>query len=98
LSDAAPVHFLRPSADCLFESAAAYGPTLGIILSGSGSDGADGGVAIRAGGGIVIAQDQETSEFFGMPQAAIEAGAVDHVLPLGAIGRALCELTRVRNG
>jgi two-component system chemotaxis response regulator CheB len=66
------VHFLRPSADLLFEStAAAYRErAIAVILSGSGHDGAMGVKAIKKMGGTVIVQDQESSEFGGMPAAA----------------------------
>ena len=95
LTHTAPVHFVRPSADVLFESAArSCGPVIAVILTGSGSDGAAGAAAVRATGGVVIAQDQATSAFFGMPQAAIDSGVVDYVLPVEKIGAALIELTR----
>ncbi len=79
LAATAPVHFVRPSADRLFESAAAsFGDrVIGVILTGTGSDGDMGVRAVEQGGGTVIAQDQETSQFFGMPGAAIGTGAVD---------------------
>ena len=94
LNHTEPVHFLRPSADRLFESAArSCGPVIGVILTGTGSDGAAGVAAIKAAGGVVIAQDEASSAFFGMPQAAIGTGGVDFVLPLIAIGPALIELT-----
>jgi len=85
------VHFLRPSADLLFEStAAAYRErAIAVILSGSGHDGAMGVKAIKKMGGTVIAQDQESSEFGGMPAAAQQTGLVDFVLPLNEIARAL---------
>ena len=54
-------------------------------MTGTGTDGAAGAAAVRAGGGVVIAQDEATSAFFGMPHAAIEAGAVDYVVPLDEI-------------
>jgi two-component system chemotaxis response regulator CheB len=50
-----------------------------------GRDGTDGLRALRAAGGYVIAQDEESSDLFGMPRAAIEGGVVDVVLPLGQI-------------
>jgi two-component system chemotaxis response regulator CheB len=84
---------VRPAADRLFASAAeTCGPVIAVILTGMGSDGCTGAQAVRAAGGVVIAQNEETSEFFGMPAAAIDAGAVDDVLPVGAIGARLIEL------
>jgi two-component system chemotaxis response regulator CheB len=88
------VHFVRPSADRAFLSGAAHGRVIGVVLSGTGYDGAAGVVAIRAAGGTVIAQDEATAGHFGMPQAAIETGAVDYVLPLEQIGPALAALAR----
>ncbi len=94
LSNAELVHFVRPSADLLFESvAASYRErAIAVVLTGSGSDGAMGLKAIKATGGTVIAQDEPSSEFFGMPGAAIESGNVDFVLPLEEIGGALVTL------
>ena len=87
------VHFSRLSADRLFESAArAFGPAIAVILTGTGTDGAAGAAAVRAGGGVVIAQDEATSAFFGMPHAAIEAGAVDYVVPLDEIAPTVIRL------
>ena len=94
LTHTPPVHFARPSADRSFMSGAAQGPVIGVVLSGAGVDGADGVVAIKAAGGVVIAQDQATAEHFGMPQAAIGTGAVEYVLPLDQIGPALSTLAR----
>lgn len=87
------VHFLRPSADLLFESLAASFKerALAVVLTGTGSDGAMGVKAIKKMGGSVIAQD-ESAEFFGMPGAAIETGVVDFVLPLHDIPSALVTL------
>jgi two-component system chemotaxis response regulator CheB len=94
LSQTDLVHFLRPSADLLFESAAATfrDRTIGVVLSGTGSDGSMGVQAIKKMGGTVIAQDEDSSEFFGMPLAAIETGGVDFVLPLEEIAPALVTL------
>jgi two-component system chemotaxis response regulator CheB len=94
LSQSELVHFVRPSADLLFESVAASTKenAIAVVLSGTGSDGAMGVRAIKKMAGTVIAQDQSSSEFFGMPGAAIQTGAVDFVLPLGEIASALVTL------
>jgi two-component system chemotaxis response regulator CheB len=95
LNRSEPVHFLRPCADRLFQSAAdSCGRVLAVILSGTGTDGASGAAAIKAAGGLVIAQDEASSAFFGMPHAAIEAGVVDRVLGLDAIGPAIADILR----
>jgi two-component system chemotaxis response regulator CheB len=92
------VHFVRPSADLLFESVAAgyRERAIAVVLSGTGVDGSMGVEAVKKMGGTVIAEDEQTSEFFGMPQAAIRTGAVDFVLPLGEISSALKALVTAR--
>ena len=94
LTETELVHFTRPSADLLFESmAAAYGPrAIAVVLSGTGSDGSMGVTAIKKRGGTVIAPDEASSEFFGMPSAAIRTGMVDFVLDLDEIGTAILTL------
>lgn len=62
---------------------------IGVVLSGSGSDGSAGVRAIRAAGGATFAQDS-SAEFRSMPDSAIATGCVDHVLPAEAIARELC--------
>ena len=98
LSDAAAVHYVRPSADVLFASvAASFGArAVAVVLTGSGRDGTAGVQAVKAAGGAVIAQDEATSEFFGMPGGAIAGGVVDYVLPLDRIAARLCELVGAR--
>jgi two-component system, chemotaxis family, protein-glutamate methylesterase/glutaminase len=94
LSHSDPVHFVRPSADLLFESGARAFPgrVIGVVLTGTGSDANMGVRAIQETGGTVIAQDPASAEFAGMPEAAIATGGVDLVLPLEKIGPALVEL------
>jgi two-component system, chemotaxis family, protein-glutamate methylesterase/glutaminase len=85
------VRFVRPSADVLLASAAvAFGErVVAVVLTGGGSDGAEGVRAVRQRGGFVIAQDGATSECFGMPYYAVLTGAVHLVLPLDGIAAAL---------
>ncbi len=94
LTSSAFVHFTRPSIDLLFESVAAdFGDrAIGVILTGTGKDGSMGIKAIKERGGTTIAQDEATSEHFGMPQAAISTGAIDFVLPLQDISPAIIAL------
>src|SRR5512143_1111447 len=88
------VHFVRPSADLLYKSVAAVfrARSIAVVLSGTGSDGSMGVGAIKKMGGKVLAQDDKSSEFFGMPGAAIHTGHVDFVLPLTEIPAALIRL------
>jgi two-component system chemotaxis response regulator CheB len=65
---------------------------IAVVLTGTGVDGEMGVRAIKQGGGIVIAQDQESSAFYGMPGSAIKSGCVDYVLPLDQIAGTLLEL------
>ena len=96
LSHSELVHFLRPSADLLFESVAASFKerAIAVVLTGTGSDGAMGVQAIKKMGGTVIAQDEGTSEFFGMPGAAIKTQDVDFILPLDEVADALVTLMK----
>ncbi|WP_067687693.1 chemotaxis protein CheB [Nocardia jejuensis] len=91
LSSSELVHFVRPSADLLFESvAAAYGArTIACVLTGTGRDGAMGVTAVKSRDGTVIVQDPEDAEFSGMPTAAEATGVADLVLPLGEIAAAI---------
>lgn len=73
-----------PSADLLFESGAKLlgAKTIAVVLTGMGNDGARGAKAVKAAGGEVWAESEQSAVVFGMPQAAIAAGAVSQVLPL----------------
>ena len=94
LSQTELVHFVRPSADLLFESvAASYKErAIAVVLTGTGSDGAMGVKAIKKMGGTVIVQNEKSSEFSGMPSAAIHTGQSDFILPLDEIAGALATL------
>jgi two-component system chemotaxis response regulator CheB len=97
LAETELVHFVRPSADLLFESAAACcnRRVVGVILTGTGSDGNMGVTAIKKMGGTVIVEDPATAEFAGMPQAAVATGCFDHRVPLHQIAPTLCRLVIV---
>lgn len=98
LLDTPAVHSCKPSVDVLFESAARiYGKNaIGVILTGMGTDGAGGASQIRKRGGHVLVQDEESCVVFGMPKAALEAGAANAVLPLAEIPEALVSLVLSR--
>lgn len=87
LNQAAPVKRHRPSVDTLMQSVAAQAAAdgLGVILTGMGSDGAEGLLAMRLQGARTVAQDEETSAVYGMPRVATESGAAQHVVGLEEI-------------
>ncbi len=87
----------RPSVTYLFQSVArAYGShAVGVILTGMGSDGTPGLSAFHKAGGHVIAQDEASCVVYGMPGAAVAAGAVDQILPLDRIAGALSVLLQM---
>ena len=80
-----------PNIDVTLESVAAYAGamSIGVVLTGMGSDGARGARAIKSAGGFVIAQDEATSVIFGMPAEAIKTGAVEQVLGIDDIYSAI---------
>jgi two-component system chemotaxis response regulator CheB len=84
-------HGVRPSIDTTLESAAAtFGPSaLAVVLTGMGQDGSEGTGAIKAAGGRVLVEAEESCVVFGMPHAVIKAGFADDVLPLAAIPAAV---------
>lgn len=94
LCQSAKVHFVRPAAEVLFQSIAIIyqHQAIAVVLTGADSDGQQGVQEIKKRGGVVIAQNRETSQIFGMPAAAIATGCVDWVLPLDKIAPALKNL------
>jgi two-component system chemotaxis response regulator CheB len=100
LSRSELVHFVRPSADLLFDSmAASYGTrAIAVVLTGSGSDGEMGVRAVKEKGGTVISQSEKSAEYFGMPGAAIATKSVDFVLALEEIAPALITLVMGERG
>ena len=91
--DGPPVNRHKPSVDVLFRSASecAGRDVLGIILTGMGDDGARGMKVLHDGGARTIAQNEETCVVFGMPKEAIKLQAVDDILPLESVARAILQ-------
>lgn len=96
LSSGELVNHCRPSADVLLESVASqFGPrAVAVILSGTGADGSAGVRAIKAAHGTVIAQEEATCEFSGMPSAAVGTSCVDYILRLDEIPARLIDFAR----
>jgi two-component system, chemotaxis family, protein-glutamate methylesterase/glutaminase len=91
LDDGPPLEGFRPSATRMFTSLAQrFGPrVVGVVLTGMGRDGAEGLAAILAAGGKTLAQDEATSVVYGMPRAAVEAGAVQRLMPIDEMAEAV---------
>ncbi|NDG39817.1 MAG: chemotaxis response regulator protein-glutamate methylesterase [Betaproteobacteria bacterium] len=89
--DGPPVNRHKPSVDVLFRSAAdcAGRDLLAILLTGMGDDGARGMKQLHDLGARTIAQDEASCVVFGMPKEAIALGAVDEVMPIGQVARAI---------
>ena len=100
LAQDAPLWGVRPAADHLFHSVAeSFGAAaLGVVLTGMGRDGAGGLAAIRRAGGATFAQDRGSSVVYGMPNAAVQAGAAADVVPLGGMAERLVAEIRRRAG
>lgn len=89
-------HFTRPAVDPLLRSmAASYGSaSVGVILTGTGSDGVAGLLALKRAGGISLAQDPDEAPHRSMPVTSILRNHVDAVLPIAGIAAALVLLAR----
>ena len=97
LSDRNPNDKLTLPIDIFFRSlASGYGnKAVAIVLSGTGSDGSRGAVAVADAGGLVLAESEDSAKFFGMPRAAYETGCVDRVLSAREMGDALQRYSRI---
>jgi two-component system chemotaxis response regulator CheB len=83
----------RPSVDALFQSAAeVYGArVLGVVMTGMGSDGREGAAWIKARGGSILTEAEESCVVYGMPRSVVEAGLSDAQVPLERMARAIME-------
>lgn len=99
LNEAPEVHHQRPSVDVLFESVADYvgANAVGALLTGMGADGAAGLLKMRRAGARTIAQDEASCVVFGMPAAAIAAGAAERVVSLDRVAGTLMEFVSQSN-
>ncbi len=97
LTSGAPVHYQRPAVDVLFRSAAELRglPVVALLLTGMGSDGAAGMVALREAGAVTIAEAEQSCVVFGMPAEAIARGGAVHVAMLVAMPRLIAEAFKI---
>lgn len=95
-STAPPLHAVRPAVDKTFASAAnVFGPrTVSVILSGMGSDGGEGTLAVKTAGGTTMVCAEEDCLVYGMARSAIARDSVDRVVPLKGLAR---EIVRAVN-
>ncbi len=93
LTQSPPVHHCRPAVDVLFRSAAEHAgaQAVAVLLTGMGADGARGLQALRAAGARTLAEHEDSCVVYGMPQAAIKLGVVDHVVPLEQMPQAILQ-------
>ena len=96
VDDAPPENHCRPAVDYLFRSAATVCGTnvLGVIMTGMGSDGAQGLKQLYDTGAVTLAQDEASCTIYGMPQMAVKKGGVSLVIGLDEISPKICELLK----
>ncbi len=97
LTEEPTLHGVRPAADITMRSIArGFGrKTVGVVLTGMGSDGKDGSGAIKAAGGMVLAEDESTCAVYGMPRAVVEARHADKVVPIDKVARQIVRMYEV---
>lgn len=83
----------RPAVDVLFKSAAeVYGDrVLGVVLTGMGADGTQGASWIKAQGGRILTESEQSCVVYGMPRSVVEAGLSDRAVPLDEMARVIIE-------
>lgn len=98
LNQGPSVQGVRPSVDVTMDSVAtAYGAaTAGVVLTGMGSDGTNGSKRIKAAGGPIAVQDEDTCAIYGMPQAVVNAGVADLVMPITEIAEQIVNFSKKR--
>jgi len=96
--DGPPVNRHKPSVDVLFESAARHigRSAVGVILTGMGSDGAKGLLAMRKAGAMTLAQDERSSVVFGMPKVAAQLGGVQKICGLSEMADAILQSCKAK--
>ena len=94
LKDGPPVHHHRPSVDVLFHSVARHAGNnaVGVLLTGMGTDGAKGLLAMRESGAYTLAEHESSCIVYGMPREAVKLGAVDDIVPLPSIAQTILKV------
>jgi len=94
IKDGPVVHHQRPAVDVLFKSTAQYAGanSIGVILTGMGSDGAEGLLEMKRSGAKTIAQDEKSCVVFGMPNVAIKLGAADKIVSLDQVAQEIVRM------
>lgn len=96
LNQEPPLASHRPAVDVMFDSVVQYGEdVVSVILTGMGSDGAEGMKKIKKAGGYVIAESEESCVVYGMPKSVVDAGIADEILPVGQVADAI--MKKIRN-
>lgn len=98
LSDKPENQLHTPSVDVTMQSVAAafHSHAMGLIMTGMGSDGAQGMEAIHRAGGLTLGQDEASCAVYGMPRVCAEMGVLDRIVPLSQITQEILHATRYR--